>query len=118
MKADDIQSQRKLKQAGIDRLILDRQEISTKMKVLRLEKEVIDARIMKAMVTSGVETVQAGVYRATLVSDSTYEHFDRDEYVRYLVQHGVNPKLLNEAEKRAVEVRKKAPHLRVSGGEE
>lgn len=113
---EDLMAFKKLRKAGFEALVAERQELFVQRKRLDLDIQERSAKIAKLMVVNAVEKAQAGSYLVSLVSDATYEKFDRDAFLRDLVEQGVSAKMLQKAVERHTEQLTKRPFLKISGG--
>lgn len=113
---EDLMAFKKLRKAGFETLVAERMELYVQRKRLDLDIQERSAKIAKLMVVNAVDKAQAGPYVVNLVSDASYEKFDRDSFLRDLVEHGVSAKLLQSAVERHTEKLTKKPFLKISGG--
>lgn len=111
--SEDLQAYKSLRRAGIDELVVERQEAVAAKKELEGTIAKLSAKIMGLMIKAGVDKAQVGIYPVVVVSDATYTKFDKQGFLHYLVEKGVAPKLLQAAEAKYTLTEQKRPHLRV-----
>jgi hypothetical protein len=112
----DLVQYQKLRKAGIEDMVQERQELHGKVKEYQGRIQQISAKIMGVMLKLDITKAQVGSYPVAVVTDSTYSKFDREGFMNFLVEKGVDPKLLQRAKDRFTVVETKRPYLRVGGG--
>lgn len=112
----DPASVKAIRKAGIEKLVAERQETHFSIKELEAKKGKLSAQIMGLMMKFDIAKLQVGEFPVALVTDGKQTKFDRDGFINYLIESGVDPKLISKAKGKFLTEEPKKPFITIRGG--